>query len=184
MLAMTNYSKHYASTIYQSLEGAEKKNHVLTKSPKHLPSPSEVKWMAPNIILLQQFLRFFLQDTGSSATNVFQNKARMTVSPETTPRSNSTGSCLQFEFDGELQGVGTYRVFKRECTMKSVCNDDICKRYRQGSITIRKCDFNCCESDLCNRNILNSSNGAKVPIASGFLFLVCPLMFFFLLKLT
>ena len=86
MLAMTNYSKHYASTIYQSLEGAEKKNHVLTKSPKHLPSPSEVKWMAPNIILLQQFLRFFLQDTGSSATNVFQNKARMTVSPETTPR--------------------------------------------------------------------------------------------------
>lgn len=100
-----------------------------------------------------------------------------------TTCSNSTGSCLQIEFHGEIPNTGTYRVFQKECTMKSVCNDDICKRYRQGSI-VRKCNFKCCESDLCNRNILNSSNGAKVPIVSGFLFLVRALKFFLLLKLT
>ena len=100
-----------------------------------------------------------------------------------TTCSNSTGSCLQIEFDGEIPNTGTYRVFQKEYTMKSVCNDDICKRYRQGSI-VRKCNFKCCESDLCNRDILNSSNGAKVPIVSGFLFLVRALKFFLLLKLT
>ena len=95
-----------------------------------------------------------------------------------TTCSNSTGSCLQIEFHGEIPNTGTNRVFQKECTMKSVCNDDICKRYRQGSI-VRKCNFKCCESDLCNRNILNSSNGAKVPIVSGFLFLICAFKFSF-----
>lgn len=96
-----------------------------------------------------------------------------------TTCSNSNGSCVQHEFDGEVPGIGTHRVFQRACTMKSVCNEDVCKRFRQASSTVRKCGFECCESDLCNRNILNGSNGAKVPIVSAFLFFVCPLMFFF-----
>ncbi|CAH3196234.1 unnamed protein product, partial [Porites evermanni] len=66
-----------------------------------------------------------------------------------TTCSNSS-SCLQFEVDAEFSNHGTYRLFQRECTMKSVCNDDICKRYRQVSPTVRKCGFACCESDLCN----------------------------------
>lgn len=64
-----------------------------------------------------------------------------------------------------------YRSFQNGCAVKSVCNDDNCKVYRQDeSITITKCDFNCCESYLCN--------GAEVPTVSGVVFLVCTLTVF------
>ena len=64
-----------------------------------------------------------------------------------------------------------YRSFQNGCAVKSVCNDDNCKVYRQGeSITITKCDFNCCERYLCN--------GAEVPTVSGVVFLVCTLTVF------
>ena len=64
-----------------------------------------------------------------------------------------------------------YRSFQNGCAVKSVCNDDNCKVYRQDeSITIRRCDFNRCESDLCN--------GAEVPTVSGVVFLVCSWQFF------
>lgn len=41
MITITNYTNNYASTIYQNLEGAEKKeiNREFTKSPKPAPSP-------------------------------------------------------------------------------------------------------------------------------------------------
>ena len=64
-----------------------------------------------------------------------------------------------------------YRSFQNGCAVKSVCNDDNCKIYRQDeSITITKCDFNCCERYLCN--------GAEVPTVSSVVFLVCTLTVF------
>ena len=64
-----------------------------------------------------------------------------------------------------------YRSFQNGCAVKSVCNDDNCKIYRQDeSITITKCDFSCCERYLCN--------GAEVPTVSSVVFLVCTLTVF------
>lgn len=146
--------------------------------------PQKKKCLAPNEAFLIAMAPFFLCRTRIKCYQCASEKSWDDCVPgNDTTCSNSTGSCLQFEFDGEIPNTGTYRVFQKGCTMKSVCNDDICRRYRQGSI-VRKCNFKCCESDLCNRNILNSSNGAKVPIVSGFLFSICALKFFLLLKLT
>lgn len=147
--------------------------------------PEEKNCLAPNEVFLNSnWSVFFCIGHGIKCYKCVSEKSWDDCVPgNDTTCLNSTGSCLQFEFDGEIPNAGSYRVFQKECTIKSVCNDDICKRYRQGSI-VRKCNFKCCESDLCNRNILNSSNGAKVPIVSGFLFLICALKFFLLLKLT
>ena len=156
-------------------------------SPNHwnpLPPPSEEKWLTANEAFVIVISLFFVGH-GIKCYQCVSVKSWDDCDPGNVTTCSNSSSCLQFEFDAEIPNEGTYRVFQKECTIKSVCNEDICKRFRQTSPTVRKCDFERCESDLCNRNIwtgsngakvprnmLNGSNGAKVPIVSGFLFLV------------
>ena len=198
MITITNYANNYASTTYQSLEGAKKnkkqkklKNKKkIMSSPDPLPAPSEEKWLTPNEAFVIVISLFFVRH-GIRCYQCVSVKSWDDCDPGNVTTCSNSSSCLQFEFDAEIPNEGTYRVFQKECTIKSVCNEDICKRFRQASSTVRKCDFECCESDLCNRNIwtgsngakvprnmLNGSNGAKVPIVSGFLFLVCVFFIF------
>ena len=166
------------STIYQSLEGAEKKNREFRPNhPNPLPPLSEKKWLTPYEAFVIIISMFFVGH-GIKCYQCFSAKSWDDCDPGNVTTCSNSSSCLQFEVDAEFPNHGTYRLFQRECTMKSVCNDDICKRYRQVSPTVRKCGFECCESDLCNRNLLNGSNAAKVPIVSGFLFLVCVFFIF------
>ena len=185
MITITNYANNYASTTYQSLEGAKRKK--IMSSPNHrnpLPPPSEEKWLTANEAFVIVISLFFVGH-GIKCYQCVSVKSWDDCNPGNVTTCSNSSSCLQFEFDAEIPNKGTYRVFQKECTIKLVCNEDICKRFRQASPTVRKCDFECCESDLCNRNIwtgsngakvprnmLNGSNGAKVPIVSGFLFLV------------
>ena len=167
------------STIYQSLEGAEKKNREFRPNHRNpLPPPSDEKCLTPYEAFVIVISLFFVGH-GIKCYQCVSVKSWDDRDPGNVTTCSNSSSCLQFEFDAEIPNEGTYRVFQKECTIKLVCNEDICKRFRQASPTVRKCGFECCESDLCNRNLLNGSNGAKVPIVSGFLFLVCPLMFFF-----
>ena len=168
------------STIYQSLEGAEKKKNreFRPNHPNPLPPPSEKKCLTPYEAFVIVISLFFVGH-GIKRYQCVSAKSWDDCDPGNVTTCSNSSSCLQFEVDAEIPNHGTYRLFYQECTRKSACNEDICKRYRQVSPTVRKCGFECCESDLCNRNLLNGSNGAKVPIVSGFLFLVCPLMFFF-----
>ena len=92
-----------------------------------------------------------------------------------TECASGLDSCVKFEVDGESQGVST-KAFYKGCALKSACNDDICKA-QAPSVTIKKCDVSCCQSDLCNE--VNEVNEAKVPIVSSFLFLTCALVAFF-----
>ena len=156
-------------------------------SPNHwnpLPPPSEEKWLTAHEAFVIVISLFFVGH-GIKCYQCVSVKSWDDCDPGNVTTCSNSNSCLQFEFDAEIPNEGTYRVFQKECTIKSVCNEDICKRFRQTSPTVRKCDFECCESDLCNRNIwtgssgakvprnmLNGSNEAKVPIVSGFLFLV------------
>ena len=51
---------------------------------------------------------------------------------------------------------------RKGCSTKEEC-DKGCDTTEDMGYTIKKCDVSCCDKDLCN--------GAKVPMASGFLFL-------------
>ena len=104
--------------------------------------PEEKNCLAPNEVFLNSnWSVFFCVGHGIKCYKCVSEKGWDDCVPgNDTTCLNSTGSCLQFEFDGEIPNAGSYRVFQKECTMKSVCNDDICKRYRHGSI-VRKCNF-------------------------------------------
>lgn len=63
--------------------------------------------------------------------------------------------------EAEKDGTTT-KSYVRVCSTKEEC-DKGCDTTEDMGYTIKKCDVSCCDKDLCN--------GAKVPMASGFLFL-------------
>ena len=63
--------------------------------------------------------------------------------------------------EAEKDGT-TLKTYGRSCVTKELC-DKGCDTFKDQGYDVKKCDFSCCDKDLCN--------GAKVPMASGFLFL-------------
>ena len=77
-------------------------------------------------------------------------------------------TCVKAYGEGKVAGVSSKGFFKG-CFVKSLCNNDFCKKQVPG-VTFSKCDINCCDSDLCN--------GAKVPMMSTLLLFACVLVVF------
>lgn len=77
--------------------------------------------------------------------------------------------CGKMYVDGKIGDVG-YEGFSKGCAANAACNKDACKNINP-SLSVSKCDINCCEGDLCN--------GAKVPVVSAIVLLACALVAFF-----
>ena len=86
-----------------------------------------------------------------------------------TTCASHQNSCVKVKIEGEKDGKNV-NYFVKECVEKKTCNkNDGCKPGAQRlGMKFKDCDFNCCETDLCN--------GAKVPMVSSFLFLACALV--------
>ena len=54
---------------------------------------------------------------------------------------------------------------------KLACNEDLCKGFAPPGATLKKCQVNCCEGNLCN--------GATVPLVSAILLSASALLAFF-----
>ena len=85
------------------------------------------------------------------------------VNRNETSCSSGSDRCLKVHMEAEKDGT-TLKAYVRSCTTKEDC-DKGCDATKDMGYTIKTCDFSCCDKDLCN--------GAKVPMASGFLFLAC-----------
>ena len=85
-----------------------------------------------------------------------------------TTCASPQNSCVKVKIEGEKDGKNV-NVFAKSCVEKKNCNKDVCKSVAEElSMKFKDCDFNCCDTDLCN--------GAKVTMASSFLFLACVLV--------
>ena len=77
-------------------------------------------------------------------------------------------TCVKAFGEGKVAGASS-KGFIKGCFLKSLCNNDFCKKQLPG-VTFSKCDINCCDSDLCN--------GAKVPMMSTLLLFACVIVAF------
>ena len=91
------------------------------------------------------------------------------VNKNDTTCSSKDGQCVKSHLVLEKNG-NTQTTYIKECVTKAIC-DDGCKVFERQGFNVKTCDYSCCDSDLCN--------GAKVPMASGFLFLTCAFVLFF-----
>ena len=79
--------------------------------------------------------------------------------------------CVKAHAEGAVQDVSG-SVYNKGCTPSSACDEDNCKPFVPfDHSTISKCELSCCSGDLCN--------GAKVPMISVSMLLVCALVAFF-----
>ena len=86
-----------------------------------------------------------------------------------TACSSVSDRCSKGFFEAEKDGQ-TLKRYGKDCATKAIC-DDGCKVLESQGFNVKTCDFSCCDSDLCN--------GAKVPMASCFLFFACAFIVFF-----
>ena len=78
--------------------------------------------------------------------------------------------CGKAFVDGKVADV-SIAVYAKGCSASSVCSQNSCKAFVQDpSTTIKKCELDCCDGDLCN--------GAKVPMVSAIMLLACALVAF------
>lgn len=78
--------------------------------------------------------------------------------------------CGKAFVDGKVADT-SLAVYAKGCSASSVCSQKSCKAFIQDpSTTIKKCEFDCCEGDLCN--------GAKVPMISVIVILACAFVAF------
>lgn len=87
-----------------------------------------------------------------------------------TSCASGSDSCGTIFLDGEVAGV-SLKTYYKDCTVKAGCNKDLCKQLGQTGATIKDCEVDCCEGDLCN--------GAKVLLVSAILLLACAFLAFF-----
>lgn len=76
-------------------------------------------------------------------------------------------ACAKLYFEGKLNYTDI-KGYVKDCSVKSVCNQDLCKTLLPSGATFNKCDVHCCEGDLCNA----ATAGATVTLVSAFLILL------------
>lgn len=76
-------------------------------------------------------------------------------------------ACAKLYFEGKLNYTDI-KGYVKDCSVKSACNQDLCKTLLPSGATFNKCDVHCCEGDLCNA----ATAGATVTLVSAFLILL------------
>ena len=130
-------------------------------------------------------LLFHFAGYGLKCYACFSTKSWDDCTPKEMTCPIGSDRCVKAHAEGAVQDVSG-SVYNKGCTPSSACDQGSCKPFVPfDHSTIYECELSCCNVDLCNgaaapkdgANIL--SNGARVPMVSAIMFLVCALVTFF-----